>query len=244
MTLQEEVWWAQRAKMQWLKFGDNNTKFFHFKASQRRKKNSIYVIHDNQGVTWQDDIHIHDIFINHFNEIFSTSNPTIDLDSLDEVRNKISVDMKIELSAAFTAEEVVAAMRSMKSNSSPGPDGMPTLFYQTYWHIIGQDVIQFALHILNNEGDPSSVNHTFIALIPKVNNPTHPSNYRPISLCNVILKIVTKSIANRLKKVLPIVITGNQSAFISNRLITDNILVAFEAFHKLYMTRNSKKGMV
>ena len=61
--LQEEVWWAQRVKTQWLKYGDNNTKFFHFKASQRRKKNTIHSICDNQGVLWHDEPHIHDIFI-------------------------------------------------------------------------------------------------------------------------------------------------------------------------------------
>lgn len=49
VLLQEEVWWAQRAKTQWLKYGDNNTKFFHFKASQRKKKNYIYSITDKNG---------------------------------------------------------------------------------------------------------------------------------------------------------------------------------------------------
>lgn len=64
------------------------------------------------------------------------------------------------------------------------------------------------------------------------------------ALYNVILKIVTKAIANRIKNVLPHVISDHQSAFLSNRLITDNILVAFEAFHKIYKTMNTKKGLV
>lgn len=81
-------------------------------------------------------------------------------------------------------------------------------------------------------------------LIPKVFNPSHPSEFRPISLCNVILKIVTKTIKKRIKKFLPTVISENQSAFISNRLITNNILVAFEAFHKFYKTHNTKKDLV
>lgn len=68
--MQEEVWWAQRAKMQWLKHGDSNTKFFHFKANQRKKKNTIHSIQDNLGVTSNDDIHIHNTFINHFSDIF------------------------------------------------------------------------------------------------------------------------------------------------------------------------------
>jgi hypothetical protein len=117
--------------------------------------------------------------------------------------------MKNDLSTDFTPEEVVAAMKSMKSTSSPGPDGLPALFYQTYWHLIGSEVTHFVLQVFNHGRDPSVINHTFITLIPKINNPTSPSDYRPISLCNVILKIITKTIANRIKKVLPFVITDH-----------------------------------
>lgn len=101
-----------------------------------------------------------------------------------------------------------------------------------------------ALQILNKGSDPTLINYTYIVLIPKINNPTQPSDYRPISLCNVILKIVTKTIANRIKNVLPQVISDHQSAFLPNRLITDNILVAFEVFNKIYKTNNTKKGLV
>lgn len=244
VILQEEVWWAQRAKTQWLKYGDYNTKFFHFKASQRKKKNTIYATTDNQGVLWQDLPHIHDIFINHFKDIFSTSNPIAGHNYLDVIKNRITNDMMADLNMDFTPDEVVTAMKTMKSTSSPGPDGLPALFYQTYWHLIGNDVTKAVLHILNNGGDPSNINHTYITLIPKTNNPTQPSEFRPISLCNVILKIVTKTIANRVKRILPYIISNHQSAFISNRLITDNILVSFEAFHKINKTSNSKKGLV
>ena len=242
--LKEEVWWAQRAKTQWLKYGDNNPKFFHFKASQRRRKNIIHSISDNQGVLWHDAPHIHDIFTNYFHDIFSTFNPATIHNSLEVIHNRVPRNMVNDFSAEFTLEEVVAAMKSMRSTSSPGPDGLPVLFYQTYWQFIGNEVIQFALNILNNGVDPSIINHTYITLIPKNNNPFRPSEYRPISLCNVILKIITKTIANRVKKVLPTVISDHQSAFLSNRLITDNILVAFEAFHKINKTNNSKKGLV
>jgi hypothetical protein len=164
--------------------------------------------------------------------------------SLEVVRNRVPQSMKDDLSADFTAEEVETAMRSMKGTSSPGPDGMPVLFYQTYWHIIGPDVTQMALQILNKGSDPTHINNTYISLIPKISKPILPSDFRPIILCNVSLKIVTKAIANRVKKVLPFVITDHQSAFLTNRLITDNILVAFEAFHKIYKTTNKKKGFV
>lgn len=83
------------------------------------------------------------------------------------------------------------------------------------------------LNVLNNDGDPSEVNKTLIVLISKVKRPTHSSEFKTISLCNMIFKLITKTLANRLKVVLPSVVNENQSAFIPNRLIIDNVLVAF-----------------
>ena len=86
---------------------------------------------------------------------------------------------------------------------------------------------------LNSATLPDHLNHTFITFIPKKNNPESASEFRPISLCNVLYKIFSKVLANRLKKILPNIITENQSAFTKSRLISDNILVAFESLHSM-----------
>jgi len=174
----------------------------------------------------------------YFYDIFSTSTQVNMDNNIHVIHNRVPRNMVEDLSAEFTPKEVVIAM---KSTSSPGPDGLPTLFYQTYWQLIGIDVLQLVLNILNNGGDPTIINHTYINLIPKNNSPQRPSEYRPISLCNVILKIITKTITNRVKKVLPLIVSDHQSAFLSNRLITNNILVAFEAFHKIHKTKSLRK---
>ena len=89
------------------------------------------------------------------------------------------------------------------------------------------------LHYLNSTTLPEHLNHTFITLIPKKNNSESASEFRPISLCNVLYKIFSKVLANRLKKILPNIITENQSAFTKSHLISDNILVAFESLHSM-----------
>ena len=98
------------------------------------------------------------------------------------------------------------------------------------------------LHFLNTSSLLANLNHTFITLIPKVKNPEFVSEFRPISLCNALYKFFSKVLANRLKKILPNIITENQSAFTKSYLISDNILVAFETLHS--MQRHTGKMII
>jgi len=127
---------------------------------------------------------------------------------------------------------------------APGPDGLPALFFQKYWHIVGREVQDLALSILNTGEQPHDINKTFLVLIPKGKNPSTPKDFRPISLCNVVMKIVTKAITNRLKHTLGDVIDIEQNAFVQGRLITDNALIAMECFHWLKKKGKGEKGVM
>ena len=139
--------------------------------------------------------------------------------------------MNDELAAPFQRIEVELAMKQMDPLKAPGPDGMPPLFFQQFWPTVGEDVTEAVLTCLNSSIIPPSISRTFITLIPKVKSPVKVFEFRPIALCNTLYKIISKVLANRLKKILPCVISESQTAFQSSKAISDNILVAFETLH-------------
>ena len=107
-----------------------------------------------------------------------------------------------------------------------------------------REVTEAVLSTLNTGTIPKAINHTFLTLIPKIQSPRKVTDFRPISLSNVLYKLIAKVLANRLKPRLPQLISETQSAFMSERLITNNILVAHETLHHLKSKRFSKIGFM
>lgn len=104
--------------------------------------------------------------------------------------------------------------------------------------------LKLFLFSLNFGSFLKSINHTFITLIPKVKNLERVSEFKPIDLCNVIYKIISKVIANRLKPLLNSIISETQSAFTADRLIMDNVLIAFESLHHMKTNYFGKKSFM
>ncbi|KAK6145492.1 hypothetical protein DH2020_022312 [Rehmannia glutinosa] len=209
-----EIKWKQRAKQHWFREGDRNSKFFHAFATAPKEVNTISSLRDNQGV---------------------------DMDrALTRVRTKVSAEMAMTLTQPFTADEVARALKHMHPFKSPGPDGMSPVFFQKFWRVVKNDVTNIVLKFPNHSIFSSSHNYTHIVLIPKVKNPDLVSHFRPISLCNVIYKIASKALSPRLRSVLPSIISESQSVFVPGRLITDNILVAYEIHHSMKSRSNGR----
>lgn len=125
---------------------------------------------------------------------------------------------------------------------APGIDGMHALFFQKCWNIVGTTIVAFVQNWWEGTVDIAEINKTCIVLIPKCREPLQMGDFRPISLCNVVYKIISKVMANRLKVILPELISYHQSAFVPGRQITDNALVAFEIFHAMKRKGEGKRG--
>ena len=238
----EDNMWYQRSRINWYHAGDRNTHFFHAKASARQKKNYIEGLLDSSGCWHEDEDKMGEIVVEYYKELFSTSHPTEFTEIVQAIQPKVTLTMNQMLAAEFKAKEVQVAVKEMYPLKAPGPDGMPSLFYQHFWPNIGEVVTKTILDFLNNGIYPPKFNETHIVLISKIKEPKGVMDYRPISLCNVVFRITSKVIANRLKKILPYIISDTQSAFVQGRLITDNILVAFESMHHIHQKKGGKKG--
>ncbi|KAL0449246.1 UNVERIFIED_CONTAM: hypothetical protein Slati_1481000 [Sesamum latifolium] len=119
---------------------------------------------------------------------------------------------------------------------------MSPIFFQNYWHIVGDFVTACVLDILNGGALNQQLNHIHIVLIPKIPKPELITQFRPVSLCNVIYKLVSKTIANRLKPLLDSLISPAQSTFVPGRAITDTVLIAYELNHFLHHKTWDKEG--
>ena len=124
-------------------------------------------------------------------------------DYLNTVNHRVTPEILKELSRDYIADEIKAALFQMGPTKAPGPDGMNALFYQTFWHIVGIDVVAAVLDFMHSGTMPFDINYSHIVLIPKVKSPENLFDYRPISLCTVIYKIISKVLTNRLKIILP-----------------------------------------
>lgn len=177
---------------------------------------------------------------NHFKLLFTTKGPRNWGGILDCVLVLVSPQMNINLVQPFSEEEIQLAGHQLGSSKAPGPKGFFGLFYQHYWSTIHAIIYSASAEFFHLESMLAQINKTQLVLIPKVLNPETVGHFRPISLCNFAYKILSKVLSNRLKKILPTLVSPFQNAFVGHQQIQDNVFIAHEAFHRIKLRK--KKG--
>jgi hypothetical protein len=186
----------QMAREKFINEGDENSRYFHLIAkSKRRKVKILFLVHEENTVTADNDIN--KVATEFYKDLFGTSTlSSINMSNFD--MNRLNDDDRVLLTAPFSIEEIKMVVFSLKHNSAPGPDGFPAEFFQDFWDLIHIDLWNLFKDFYDGVLDIKRLNFGLVTLLPKVENPTDMQNFRPICLLNVSYKIITKVLTNRL----------------------------------------------
>ena len=155
-----------------------------------------------------------------------------DLNSLIHPR-----DFLQDISDPIQHSEIDAIVKQMPNNKAPGPDGFNGLFLKKCWPIVRDDFYHFVDYFSEGQANLDCNNSSFITLIPKNQNPETVNDYRPISLMNISPKTICKILADRLQRVVTLLIPQNQYGFIKTRTIQDCLAWSFEYIHQCHQLR-------
>ncbi|GKV29990.1 hypothetical protein SLEP1_g38860 [Rubroshorea leprosula] len=226
-----EVAWKQKTKLDWVKQGDANSKLFHRIMNSNRRRKMIRGIYKD-GAWIEEPSVVKQEVREYFNKIFQEEQ--WDRPKLGGLQFKqLNEEDSVWLEREVPAKEVKQAVWDCGGDKSPGPDGFSFHIIKSIWNVIEKDIVAFVQEFFRNDKLVRGINSSFIVLIPKKDNPIDLKDYRPISLIGSLYKIISKVLANRIKKVLPKLISGTQSAFLGGRQITDGILILNEVVEEI-----------
>ncbi|GAU39751.1 hypothetical protein TSUD_219940 [Trifolium subterraneum] len=206
----------QQSRTLWLKEGDAHSKYFHSVLAGHRRRNVISMIQVG-GVVVEGVAPIRQTVLSHFASHFNNTN------------------------VGRPEAEVKSAVWNCDTFKSPCPDGINFGFIKDFWDELRGDIMRFISDFHRNGKLTKGLNSTFIALIPKVDNPQRLNDFRPISLAGSLHKILAKVLANRLRLVIGSVISESQTTFVKDSQILDDILIANEVVDE---GRKSKKELL
>eukprot|EP00253_Pinus_taeda_P025801 PITA_25801 len=243
---QEEIFWRQKSRVQWLKEGKHNTKFFHKSTMDNRAHNRISLIKDKRGNNLNSHEEIEVALVQHFRSIAQDTCYERDhyiWDFTKHIPRMVSREDNVNLYRSVTKEEVSGVVKEMQNGKAPGPDGFNVNFFKACWNIVKQDILQVVEDSRRRRTILKALNSSFIALIPIQEQTLTPDRFRPIALCNVVYKIISKVVANRLKPLLPSLVSGEQVGYVEGRKILNNIIQAHEVVNSLTSKRKARMIM-
>ncbi|XP_039060370.1 uncharacterized protein LOC120204346 [Hibiscus syriacus] len=216
----------QKAKVQCIRDGDKNSKFFHSIVASKNKRNIIRVLVDDSGCILESFDSMSQEVLSFYSNMLGSADASLKEVDPNLLKELIDYSLPSEASTNFirdiTDEEIHNAIFCQGNDKAPGPDGFTPLFFKKTWPIFGRDIIAAVRYFFSHIFINPAFNSTIIALVPKIPNPSTVKDFRPISRCSVIYKAISKILVSRLNFYIPDIVSLNQSTFIRGKSIMDN----------------------
>ncbi|PNY02575.1 hypothetical protein L195_g025887 [Trifolium pratense] len=226
----EEQMLQQKAKIEWLRLGDGNNKYFHASIKTKQTQCELRTLYREDGtmVTTHEDIEQEVLSL--YGNLMGKADTNLEGIDIVAMRDgpQITNDQKELLLAPIMEDEILRALKSIGDLKAPGMDGFGAKFFKSTWSIIKNDVIAAVMEFFYDEKIYSAINSTLVTLIPKHSAAKTVKEYRLISCCTTIFKIISKILTARLSKVLGSIVNLSQAAFVPEQHIHDHILLAYE----------------
>lgn len=201
--------WRQKSHELWLKAGDRNLKFFHASTIANRRRIFIAALRNDEGQWFVSRDSIGNNLCSQFTNLFRADD-TIQCPSLNQfIYPCIRYNENEGIMDVPSFSKIFTVFKNLHPSKSPGPDGMPAVFFQKLWNIVGLDVCNVIQNVFRPGRLPKALNRTFVVLIPKVKLISKFNHIQPICLCNTICKVISKILACRLKPLMPCIISPN-----------------------------------
>ena len=226
----QKKYWKKRCTIRHINVGEANNKFFHAMVTEIFRRNSIASLQLPNGTIISDNSKMEGIILVAFKGRMGPANPQPMKVNLKTLLKK-DVDFS-DLVAPFAHKEIDDMVSEMPPDRAPGPDSFNGAFLKACWPIIKNDFYLLCDEFHQGGLNLESINAGFITLIPKVNSPECVNDFRPITLLNCCLKLITKILANRLQKIILRIVHRNQYGFLRGRSIHDCLAWAFEYIHQ------------
>ncbi|XP_071712536.1 uncharacterized protein [Rutidosis leptorrhynchoides] len=194
---------------------------------------------------WVDDpVSVKEFAVSYFENLFAPIHSLsllIDIDWASLNLAQIPAHLIHTIESQFSNGEILSVIEGFDGNKNSGSDGFSLQFFKKSWHFLKDNIMEVFNQFHDHPSLPKGFNSSFIVLIPKTNCARVIEQMRPISLINAPYKILAKTLANRLKLVIPSIISENQNGFVPSRLLLDGVMVVNEVVH---MEKSKKKPLI
>lgn len=235
-----------RSRAKYIEDGEKSTGYFLKLEKQRQTYNKIDCLENDNGERLNSDNMILNECHNFYSNLYTSEKPTEG--DIDIYLNNVNLEKHLTLDDRYVCEGLVSkaecyeALKKMKSNKSPGLDGLPVEFYETFWDEINHLLIDVFNESFNEKELPESQKLSVLSLIFKKGDRHKLVNYRPISLSTIDYKILAFTLALRLQNILPKIINNDQAAYVKGRFIGNNIRLVEDIIE--YANKYNTKGIL